>query len=86
MTASLVIRMTTMGDESASESGISLGKLCESCIVLRLWVFGDLGMNKNNKGSIEISFRFLILLGMTLKRLSLNFKCVLPQFQSFSAC
>ena len=51
MTANLVLRMTTTGDESESEGGIQLGKGLK---VAMFWlrVFGDLGMTKNNKGSI----------------------------------
>ena len=51
MTASLVIRMKTTSDESKSERGIWLGKDLK---VAMFWLqaFGDLGMNKNNKGSI----------------------------------
>ena len=43
--------MTTMGDKSESESGISLEKV-ESGNDLSA-SFGDLGMTKNNKYSID---------------------------------
>ena len=43
--------MTTTGDKSESESG----KLGKGLKVAMFWlqVFGDLGMTKNNKGSIN---------------------------------
>ena len=50
MTANFVLRMTTTGDKSESESGITW-KRFESGNVLTA-SFGDLEMTKNNKGSI----------------------------------
>ena len=72
MTANLVLRMTTMGDKSENKSGITCGKGLK---VAMFWlqVFGDLGMAKNNKGSIIYSFSSFLVF-MLIKKEYLIFK------------
>ena len=52
--------MKTTGDKRKSESGIWLEKGLKVAIFWLLQVFGDMGMTKNNKGSITPLYIIII--------------------------